>query len=143
MEHREGTANQKGTDAMGNRITLGEVRELQGELERSRLARTREHLSRRFYNASAEQVNAAARLLVASDAMGQAAVRLSESGEIALTDTERARHVTTLLRGCQVGYGSTRELSEDEAKARKLAEDEGISEEEAWIRLANAGDVEF
>ncbi len=125
------------------RITLNEVRELQGELDRSRLARTREHLSRRFYNASEAQVNAAARLLVASDAMGQAAVRLSESGEIALTDTERARHVQTLLRGCQAGYGSTRELSEDEAKVKRLTEDEGITEEEAWMRLANAGEVRF
>ncbi len=129
---------------MGNhRITLNEVRELQGELERSRLARTKEHLSRRFYNASAEQVNAAARLLVASDAMGQAAVRLSETGEIALADSERARYVTTLLRGCQAGYGSSRTPTADEAKVKRLAEDEGITEDEAWTKLANAGEVEF
>ncbi len=129
---------------MGNtRITLNEVREMQAELDRSRLARTREHLSRRFYNASEAQVTAAARLLVASDHTGQAAVRLSESGEIALTDSERARHVQTLLRGCQVGYGSTRELTEDEAKVKRLAEDEGITEDEAWTKLANAGEVEF
>jgi hypothetical protein len=128
---------------MGNtRITLNEVRELQGELERSRLARTREHLSRR-YNASEAQVTAAARLLVASDHTGQAAVRLSETGEITLTDSERARHVQTLLRGCQGGYGSTRALSEDEAKVKRLAEDEGITEDEAWTKLANAGEVEF
>ncbi len=129
---------------MGNtRITLNEVREMQAELDSSRLARTREHLARRFYNASEAQVNAAAKLLVASDATGQAAVRLSESGEITLADTERARYVTTLLRGCQAGYGSTRTLSEDEGKAKRLAEAEGITEEEAWTRLANAGEVRF
>ncbi|MDP9477478.1 MAG: hypothetical protein M3R38_17640 [Actinomycetota bacterium] len=129
---------------MGNhRITLGEVRELQGELERSRLERTREHLARRFYNASEAQVAAAARLLVASDHTGQAAVRLSETGEIALADSERARHVQTLLRGCQGGYGSIRALTADEAKVKRLAEDEGITEDEAWTKLANAGEVEF
>ncbi len=131
----------------GRSIRLEEIRELQAELHRSRLVKTREYLARRYYNVSADGIDAAARLLVASDHAGQAAVRLSEAGEITLTDSERAEAVTTLLKGCQeaAGRGFARfptRLTEDEAKVKRLT-DQGMSEADAWTKLANEGEVQF
>ena len=108
------------------RITLGEIRELQADLTRSRLERTRECLRRRFYNAPADAIDAGARLLVAPDANGQAAVKLSEAGEITLTDSERSKAVTTLLRSCQASYSGGSATTDWEALNASLEEEQKI-----------------
>ncbi len=119
-----------------------EFREMQADMRATRLERTREYLQRRYGLAGGAQIDAAARLLVASDQTGSAAVRLSETGEIVLPDSERAEHVKMLLRVCQAGRGSAPMLTEDDAKVKRLT-DQGMSEEEAWTKLAKDGDVEF
>ncbi len=144
--------------AMERRLAAAEAA---AEAERTarRNERTLSHLRAAYGDATEAQVQAAFRLLTAPDKEGNAAVRLSETGEVELADDDndaRGGYVRTLLEGCR---GSAPRLGErgaapdasadgdgpeaEQRKVRKLAEEKGISEEEAWTELANEGGVSW